>query len=65
MRTKQVDALTRVRRIRQDISREHGNDPHRLVEHYIQLQEAASGREPAVGITRQSKQRRTARPGKA
>ena len=65
MPTEQIDSLSRVRRARHEISREHGNDPHRLVAHYIELQEAASEREPVAETTRQPKQRRPAKGGKA
>ena len=65
MPTEQAGALTRVRRIRHEISHEHGNDPHRLVAHYLQLQEAASRRAPKAGGARQPKQRSPARSGKA
>ena len=32
--------IQRVRRVRHEISERYGHDPRRLLEHYIQLQEA-------------------------
>jgi hypothetical protein len=36
--TKTDPALEAIRRVRHEISREHDNDPGRLVEHYMALQ---------------------------
>ena len=36
---KQDAGLEEVRRIREKISRQFGNDPEKLVQHYIELQE--------------------------
>jgi|tagenome__1003787_1003787.scaffolds.fasta_scaffold20678433_2 hypothetical protein len=38
MPTDTLDTLTRIRRVRHEISNEFGNDPRRLVAHYIELQ---------------------------
>jgi hypothetical protein len=43
MTTKSDAAIAAVRQVRQDISREFGNDPRRLVEHYMDLQKAFDG----------------------
>lgn len=36
--------LERIRRVRHEISAEHGHDPRRLIEHYMKLQESHSDR---------------------
>ncbi len=36
--------IARVRKARHKISEEHGHDPKRLVEHYMELQEQYQGR---------------------
>ncbi len=60
MRTEGIDSQTRLRQVRREISREHGNDPQRLVAHYIQLQDAAMSRKSALRTGRQVKSRRAA-----
>ena len=44
MTTKNDPALEVVRKARRDISREHGNDPARLIHHYAELQARFKGR---------------------
>jgi hypothetical protein len=44
MKSIEDPAIERVRQVRQQISQEHGHDPRRLVEHYIELQKKHQGR---------------------
>jgi hypothetical protein len=46
MPTDTPDTLTRIRQIRHEISHEFGNDPRRLVAHYIELQNESAARIP-------------------
>ncbi len=55
MPTEDTDTLTRVRQARHDISRHFGNDPHRLVAHYLELQDAAPAPVPTARDTGQPK----------
>lgn len=52
------DTLTRIRRVRHGISREHGNHPHRVVAHCLELQ-AAEGVSSATQIPRASRKQRS------
>ena len=40
MKPTEEGPLERIRRVRHEISKEHGHDPRRLVEYYMRLQEA-------------------------
>jgi hypothetical protein len=64
MRTEEPDTLTRLRRVRHEISREYGHDPQRLVAHYMELQDAAPVCKPGVQGSRSPKPRRPAGPAK-
>jgi hypothetical protein len=52
MPTDTLDTLTRIRRIRHEISHEFGNDPRRLVAHYIELQQEDAARTPPAEAQR-------------
>lgn len=43
MKTQIDPAIAAVRRVRETISRELGNDPQRIIAHYIELQESFKG----------------------
>lgn len=58
MRPERPDSLTRIRRVRHELSLEHGHDPQRIVAHYLALQNAASTRKPAARPARLPKARR-------
>lgn len=59
MRPEKLDSLTRIRRIRHELSLEHGHDPQRIVAHYLALQDAASARKPGARPARSPKARRS------
>lgn len=58
MRAKKPDSLTRIRRVRHELSLEHGHDPQRIVAHYLVLQNAAADRKPGSRTVRPAKVRR-------
>lgn len=58
MRAERPDSLTRIRRVRHELSLEHGHDPQRIVAHYLALQNAAADRKPGARSARPPKVRR-------
>ncbi|HEX4966544.1 MAG TPA: hypothetical protein VF173_37390 [Thermoanaerobaculia bacterium] len=63
MPTDTLDTLTRIRRIRHEISHEFDNDPRRLVAHYIELQHEDAARTPPAGAQRVSRRAGTKKVG--
>ena len=63
MPTETTDTLTRVRQARHEISLEFGHDPHRLVAHYIALQNGDPALKTATRPERPAR-KRAVRPTK-